>query len=376
SETLSRADLVRATGLSAPTVTNVVYDLISSGLVEPLGGGESSGGRPPDMIRFRTEHGCILAVDITATGVSLLLTDLNGSKPETLRFLFGNRKTTPGAVCRYIAESLRTLLQKQKKTKEQLKAVVVGVPAITNVADGVVLSISTLSEWRSVPLRRMFNEFVDCLVIIENDTNLAALGEQHRGVAQSERDFVYISLDANIGAGIILDGKIHHGSQWSAGEIAYLRLPSLSRKHPTLHEFGEMETILTSSGILRSWQEMSKKTRNGAKGAAEEIDVAQILNLAQAGDPCAEEIVLQRASMVSDIVVNLSLILNPSLVVLGGRVGSHPILIHSIRKQLQENEFAVPQIIAGALGQNAVLWGGISLALEAIPSVLLPLPAI
>ena len=270
SETLSRADLVRATGLSAPTVTNVVNDLISSGLVEPLGGGESSGGRPPDMIRFRTEHGCILAVDITATGVSLLLTDLNGSKPETLRFAFGNRKTTPSAVCRYIAESLRTLLQKQKKAKEQLKAVVVGVPAITNVEDGVVLSISTLSEWRSVPLRRMFNEFVDCLVIIENDTNLAALGEQHRGVAQSERDFVYISLDANIGAGIILDGKIHHGSQWSAGEIAYLRLPSLSRKHPTLHEFGEMETILTSSGILRSWQEMSKKTRNGAKGAAEE----------------------------------------------------------------------------------------------------------
>ncbi|MGC2584215.1 MAG: winged helix-turn-helix domain-containing protein, partial [Acidobacteriaceae bacterium] len=66
----SRADLVRASGLSAPTVTNVVKDLIAANLVEPLGEGESSGGRPPDMIRFKAERGCLLAVEITATQIS------------------------------------------------------------------------------------------------------------------------------------------------------------------------------------------------------------------------------------------------------------------------------------------------------------------
>src|SRR5580693_8761536 len=76
----SRADLVRASGLSAPTVTNVVKDLLSANLVEPLGEGESSGGRPPDLIRFKAERGCLLGVEITAAAISFLLTDLNGSE--------------------------------------------------------------------------------------------------------------------------------------------------------------------------------------------------------------------------------------------------------------------------------------------------------
>src|ERR1700740_1258466 len=75
----SRADLVRASGLSAPTVTNVVRDLLAADLVEPLGEGESSGGRPPDLIRFKAERGCLLGIEITAAGMSFLLTDLNGS---------------------------------------------------------------------------------------------------------------------------------------------------------------------------------------------------------------------------------------------------------------------------------------------------------
>src|ERR1700689_1384913 len=79
----SRADLVRASGLSAPTITNVVKDLLAANLIEPLGEGESSGGRPPDMIRFKAERGCVLALEITASHISFLLTDLNGLELAT-----------------------------------------------------------------------------------------------------------------------------------------------------------------------------------------------------------------------------------------------------------------------------------------------------
>src|SRR5580693_7991594 len=226
----SRADLVRASGLSAPTVTNVVKDLLSEDLVEPLGEGESSGGRPPDMIRFKAERGCLLAVEITARNLSLLLTDLNGSELDSLKIQLQNRKTTPDAICNYIGEELKTLLRRQKSTREQLLVVVVGVPAITNVDEGSVLSISTLEGWRSVPLRAMLSEIAGCLVIIENDMNLAAQGEYYCGSAQDVRDFALIHIGTNVGAGIFLGGRIHHGSHWSAGEIAYLRLPSISRR--------------------------------------------------------------------------------------------------------------------------------------------------
>jgi glucokinase len=169
-----------------------------------------------------------------------------------------------------------------------------------------------------------------------------------------------------------LGGKIHHGSQWSAGEIAYLRLPHILRRQPTIHEFGELETVLTNSGILKSWHKESKKSGRVKKAGKKEIQAVDVLDLAQAGDPLAQKIVRLRADIVSDVIVNLSLILNPGLVLLGGEVGSHPMLISSVLKQLEGSEFAVPRISTGALGPRAVLRGAISIALETISSVLLP----
>ena len=107
---------------------------------------------------------------------------------------------------------------------------------------------------------------------------------------------------------------------------------------------------------------------------SQKMDALAVLNLAQAGDARAEKIVQHRAGIVSDIIVNLSLILNPGLILLEGEVGSHPTLISGVQKQLQESEFAVTRIGAGQLGNTSVLWGAIAVALEVIPSVLLPQP--
>jgi glucokinase len=370
----SKADLVRASGLSAPTITNVVGDLLAAGLIKPLGEGESNGGRPPDMISFKAERGCVMAVKLTADSLSFLLVDLNGHPLDTNEMPLANRKTTPDAICNYIGEEVRRVLRKHRKKREQLLAVVVGVPAITNVDDGIVLSISTLEDWRSVPLRAKLNKIVDCLVIIENDTNLAAQGERYCGAAQGEETFILIHIGPNVGAGIVLGGQIYHGSQWSAGEIAYLRLPSTSRRRPTLYEFGELDTLLTSSGILESWQEAKKKPGQDVTVEDEKTDALRVLDLAQAGDARAEKIVQHRAGIVADIIVNLSLILNPGLILLEGEIGSHPALLSAVEKQLQESEFAVTKIGTGKLGNSSVLWGGIAIALEMIPSVLLPSP--
>jgi len=174
---------------------------------------------PPDLIRFKAERGRILAVEISAESLSFLLADLNGNELDSLRIALTNRKTTPAAICSYIDRALQNLLRKQKKTREQLLVMVVGVPAIANVEAGSVLSVSTLEGWRAVALRAMLNKVVNCLVIIENDTNLAAQGEHYCGAAQTEQNFAFISIGANVGEGIFLGGRIHHGSQWSAGEL-------------------------------------------------------------------------------------------------------------------------------------------------------------
>jgi glucokinase len=368
----SRADLVRASGLSAPTVTNVVGDLLAANLIKPLGEGESSGGRPPDIISFKVERGCLAAVQITSHFLAFLLTDLSGAELETSRVSLAGHKTTPEAICHLIGIEVRRLLKKQKMAREQLLILVVAVPAITNVDDGIVVSISTLENWRSVPLRMLLSKVVDCLVIVENDTNLSALGERYRGAAQFEETFIVINIGANVSAGIVLGGRIHHGAQWSAGEIAYLRLPHVVRKLPTLHEFGELESVLTTSAILKSWREGVAKTVAGTP--SKQLEASAILDLALAGDLRAEKIIQYRAAIVSDIVVNLSLVLNPGLILLGGEIGSHEVMLNLVQKQLERSEFAVTRIAAATLGEFAMLWGAIAAALEEIPFVLLPHP--
>ncbi len=273
-----------------------------------------------------------------------------------------------------ISIELRRLLRKQRLAREQLLVLAVAVPAITNVADGIVVSISTLDNWRSVPLRALLNKVVDCLVIVENDTNLSALGERYRGAARFEETFTLINIGTNVSAGIVLGGRIHHGAQWSAGEIGYLRLPKISRKLPTLHEFGELESVLTCFAIRKSWHGSTSKSRTGTAAARQDKSVAEILDLAHSGDKRAKKIIEGRAAIVSDIIVNLALILNPGLILLAGEVGSHPVLLSSVQAELERSEFAVTRIAAATLGDFAALWGAIAAALEEIPLVLLPQP--
>ena len=356
----SRADLVRASGLSAPSVTNVVAHLASAGLVEPVGEGHSTGGRPPDMLRFKPERGCVAAVEILSDRIRFLLTDLSGGELGSTEAEFAKSSSTPRTVCARIAKTMRNLLRDCRQSENDLLAVAVGVPAVVNVQDGVVVSFSALRNWRDVPLASMLNGEFACPVVVENDTNLAAQGEHFRGAAAGEADFVYITVGEGAGAGIFLGGRIYHGVRWSAGEIGYLHIPNVSRAHPTIHGHGKLEKILGESGILKNW-------RAGVRGAKHETNVrtaADVLNLAAEGNARARRILEQRATILADVILNLSLILNPGLILLGGAVGGHPALFRSVNKRLEGTEFGVVRVALGSLGCSAVVWGGIDVAAD------------
>ncbi len=365
----SKADLVRASGLSAPTVTNVVAHLASAGLVEPVGEGDSTGGRPPDIIRFRAERGCVIGVEIGPDFLRFLLADLDGHELGRAKATLSWHLSKPAAVCTQIGKEVRTLLRKQKRAENQLLGVVVGVPAIVNLKDGIVLSLSTLKGRNNVPLGSLLSRELKCQVIVENDTNLAAEGEHYRGAAQGEHNFVFITIGEGVGAGIFLDGNIYRGAQWSAGEIGYLRVPHISREHPTIHGYGRLEKVLGAPGIMRSWRSSRKRSRTNPKASR----AAEVFDLAAAGNALARKILLQRATILSDVVLDLALILNPSAILLGGEVGSHPRLLQEVKSLLKGSEFALVRVGLGALGSTAVLWGAVYTAMHsAVLSLLQP----
>jgi glucokinase len=356
----SKADLVRASGLSAPTVTNVIAHLASAGLVEPIGEGVSTGGRPPDILRFRAERGCVLAAEIGVDFVALLAADLEGREIGRARAAVAWGASSPRGICDLIGREVRLLLKKINKPQEQLLRVVASVPAIVDMNSGVVVSLSKLKGWRDVPLRSMLARELKCPVEVENDTNLAALGEFSRGAARSEKNFVFITIGEGVGAGIFIDGKLYRGARWSAGEIGYLRVPSVSREKPTIRGYGRMEKILGAPGILKSWRPAGR----GAPSRLKVKDATDVFDLAAAGNGKAKRILRHKAEILADVVLDLALILNPGLILLGGAVGDHPMLLQEVKELLAGSEFGVMSIKIGELGTSAALWGAVASALD------------
>jgi glucokinase len=320
-------------------------------------------------MRFRAERGCVAGVEIGPDSIHFLLADLNGRELRRSKTALEKRSSTPPEVCAQIGKEIRELLRKLKLPEDRLLGVVVGVPAIVNVDEGIVVAFSALKHWNHVNLGALLAGEFKSDVRVENDTNLAAQGEYYRGAAQGEKNFVFITIGEGVGAGIFVGGTLHRGSQWSAGEIGYLRVPNISREHPTIHRYGKLEKVLGASGILKSWRASSHGSRTNLKVHR----AADVFDLAAAGNAQARRLLEQRATILADVVVDLALILNPSVILLGGEVGNHPFLLQGVENLLKGSEFAVVRVGLGALGSSAVLWGAICSALDpAIVGLLQP----
>ena len=367
----SKADLVRLSGLSAPTVSSAVAYLESLDLVENLGDGESSGGRPPEMLRFNATHGYVAGVDIGGTRLRMVLADLNGRIATQWATQFTDQQRTPKAVCSLVHDGLKIMCQEASTSIKKVLHTTVGAPGITNVDSGVVISAPNLRDWNNVPLRAMIERELGIRATIENDTNLAAVGEHWKGSASGIEDFLFVALGTGVGAGIFLRGRLHHGANWSAGEIGYAAVSGHPRQILEVHSPGQMERSIGGLGIEAEWQNLLNRAGQASVGELAKLRASEIFDLAVDGDRLAAQIVEYTAQILADCIVDLALALDPEVVILGGGVGSHPELCRCTERLLARNEFAKPQVRSSSLGTQAQLYGAVSLSLAATEAHLL-----
>ena len=366
----SKADLVRHSGLSAPAVAAGIAQLKSLGLAESLGGGTSNGGRPPELLRFPVRHGFVAAADIGGTRLRLLLADLDGAPTAEWSTVLGREEKTPEAVCRLISEGLTTMCRAKRVARRSVLHLTAGAPGITDVQRGIVLSAPNLKHWNDVPLRSLLRRVTGLPVEVENDTNLAALGEHLRGVARGVESFIFLALGTGLGAGVFLGGKIHHGAQWTAGEVGYFGTPGSSRGSLRLRKAGLLESVIGGAGIERLWSE--ELARRGVQDVAlRKLRAPHILDRAHAGDEAALSVLRSVATTLAAAITDVCLLLNPELVVLGGGIGAHPALCRATEALLSGNEFARPRLSSSTLGSQAQLFGGVAVSLAAIEARLL-----
>lgn len=358
----SRADLARLSELSAPTVSSSVEYLQKKGLVEPIGTGASGGGRPPELIRFNRTCGYVVGVDIGGSAVRLALADLDGTVIARASSPVGARGT-PRRILSLIRNDLRRLQSLHRIPARKMRAIALGAPGITDLRAGVVRSAPHLPEWQDVPLRQLASELLKFPAVIENDVNLGAMGESWCGTARGVSDFVFLGIGTGVGAGIYVNGALYHGSDWTAGEIGYLMVPGTRSAHLSLLEPGPLESVIGGRGIEQAWRR--------ANGHRQRLQATQILDRAESGDRLARSILDHTARVLAEGILNLSVVLNPRLVVFGGRIGMHPALFQATERLVHRSEFAVPRLAMSLLGQEAQLLGAVWLATRVAEAQLL-----
>jgi len=311
------------------------------------------------------DAGYVAGIDIGATNLRIALSDRAGA------ILARETASTAGVrgaaeVMALIGEGVERLLRQVSAPRGALKAVAAGAPGITDVDAGVVIATSYLMGWRDVPLRAMLEETLNAPAAVDNDVNLAAVGESWAGAARGTSDFVFLAIGTGVGAGIVLGGRPFRGTKWAAGEIGYMLVPGTSDKLRNPGEPGALENIIGGEGIKSQWQSL---WREDGTTLPKNLTATEIFDHALAGDTLAQTILQQSARMLSHTIHNINLVLNCPLFVLGGGVGKHPALCGATQNILENWSMrGRPRLTRSTLGPDAQLMGALRLALDTVGS--------
>jgi glucokinase len=288
------------------------------------------------------------------------MADLNGTIVGRGSTIF-RAERRPKAVTQMIADGIKRISQQQKVPMSKILHIVVGAPGITDVAAGRVLSAYSLTDWHDVPLRDLVEEKTRIPTTVDNDVNLSALGEAWCGAARNVANFIFLAIGTGVGAGIVVNRTLHHGANWSAGEVGHMLLPGLTSDPPQIDRAGALESAVGGQRVRQAWI-----GQTGSDPSVHAPLATEIFDLAATGDSVGREILSRVAEQLAMAITNLSLVLDLSLVVLGGGVGHHPGLLRAIEKRLERNQFARPQLIVSSLKGEAQIYGAIWLALQAV----------
>jgi glucokinase len=306
-----------------------------------------------------TERKYLIGVDIGGTNLRVALADMKG------KILARTSSTTVGVrdaqlIVAKIRQCADQLLQDAGIPREAITAIGAGAPGVTNVETGVVIATSYLLGWRDVPLKAMLEEALSVPSAVDNDVNLAALGESFFGAAAGVPNFVFLAVGTGLGAGIVLQDQLFQGAAWTAGEVGYMLVPGVPQDPVELGQPGALESVIGGEGLRLQWLSLwnPRETK-----LPENLTATQIFDGAVAGDPLANSVLDRTAHALACAIFNMTLVLNTPLFVLGGSVGLHPALRDRTQKVVDAHARLLrPEIVLSSLGSDAQLMGAIRLA--------------
>jgi glucokinase len=349
----SRSYIAQNLQISLPTVMRIVDELIEEKLVRELGETEWSGGRRRTLIELNAKEHLTVGLDLGGTKFYGAVTDLSGCVlfEQTLA-----RHNTKGEESyTLMVELITQLLEQARGTGKSVMGIAIGVPGVTYHDRGVIEWAPSL-EWRDFPLEERVRNHFGLPAIVDNDVNLAALGEVWFGAGRDASNLIVINIGTGIGAGVVIDGAIYRGAHQMAGEIGYL-LPGreyLAEKYP---DFGALELLAAGTGIAQRAQQVIQQCQIDLH--IETVTVETVFDAYRRDAPWAIDIIEETTDYLAIAIAAVTTFFDPEVIVLGGGVvNSADLLIPPILKQLQGRIPLTPTITASSLGNRGAVLGG------------------
>ncbi|MDQ1639021.1 MAG: hypothetical protein QOF62_2360 [Pyrinomonadaceae bacterium] len=351
---ISRADIAREIELQRSTISYIVDELINHGLIEEISG-ESTGGRPPNLLSLRTGDAVAIGVDLGAIHTTVASSDLAGRVLSQEEFA-----TDPDAnnTAQNIAEVALRLLRKSGDTIEGI-----GISFPGWVDPETSRSYAPHFKWRDVPIAETVTQATSLPVTIDNDANAAALAELWFGRPEIReiRDFILVLVEAGLGTGIVFDGQVYRGEGGTAGEFGHMTI-------------GTGAPVACAAGSTECWEAFASERaalaryktsarQNGSDG----VNFTKLVDLALKGEGSARVALKTTARYLGIGIANLIQGLAPETVIVGGPiVRAWPIIAEDLKASVETSICrglpSIP-IISSTLGNQPTLMGALSLVL-------------
>lgn len=361
SSPLSRTQIARKLNMSLPTVMRIVDHLVEERLVQFCGQGTSTGGRPSPLLEFNSQAYAILGVDLGERKMLGMIADLSGNI-QYEQSVTPIRDAPAEQYLQQLIELIEQLLTVPRFSTQSIRGIGVGAPGITLVPDGVVIWAPSLG-WRDLPLQDILAKHFGLPVSVDNDANLAALGEWGFGAENGAQSLVSITFGTGIGAGIVIDGAVYRGRHQAAAEIGYM-LPGIQFLRKQYNQFGALESVSSGHGIINRAYQVSQQA--GVSIPVEGLSAEYIFAMARQGKDWARQVVNDTVDYLSLAIANISAVLDPEVIVLGGSIAdSADLFINPILERLEGATPYIPRLVASTLGRHATVMGTIMQVMNA-----------
>ena len=348
---ISRAEISRRVGISKPTVSLALQSLLEAGLVRETS--HDPGGPSYGALFFEpvAEAALVLGIDIGARFLRAALCDLDGV--VVAREDVEHAGADVGVVLDIFVGLAARLMDASGVPPDRLDGVVVGVPGVVAPVSGLVQLAENVPGLEGMVVAEELAERLGRPVVAENDINLAALGEQWRGVAAGVEDFAFLSVGTGLGSGLVLGGELHRGNHGAAGEVDFASGSGLgSPIDPCASAVSELAGRLAAEARSTT--------------LAPPYDVRSIFASARAGDVVAQAVVDEEARRIALHISPIAAVADVALVVLGGGIGVNgDLLLPPVRAHLERQLPYPPRLEVSSLGDAAVLTGALAVGLRA-----------